>query len=98
MERARREAVCRMMREAHDHGAVAVVNVRVETSNIGAVRRKKISPMVEVIAYGTAIMPADTPAAALDVSFPCPSCGYALIGADDFGCPECGWNRDVLGR
>jgi uncharacterized protein YbjQ (UPF0145 family) len=55
MERARREALCRMMRAAHEKGAVAVINVRLETSNIGAVRRNP-APMVEVIAYGTAVL------------------------------------------
>ena len=93
MERARREALCRLLAEAHEMGASAVINVRLETSNIGAMRRKRISPMVEVIAYGTALVPPGKGAQALDVTLPCPSCGYALIGIDELGCPECGWNR-----
>ena len=101
MERARREAVCRAMQEAHEHGAIAVVNLRLETSNIGRTRsksKKKIMPMVEVIAYGTALLPAGHGAGALDVSLPCPGCGYALIGMKELGCPECGWNRGGASR
>jgi len=93
MERARREAICRMMGEAHAHGAVAVLNLRLETSNIGAMRRKRVSPMVEVIAYGTAVLPVGTPAQAIDVAVPCPECEYLLTATDVPGCPECGWNR-----
>ena len=100
MERARREAVCRVMRAAHEDGAVAVVNLRLETSNIGRTRSKnkrKIMPMVEVIAYGTALLPVGHAAGAVDVTLPCPGCGYALIGMDELGCPECGWNRPPSG-
>jgi uncharacterized protein YbjQ (UPF0145 family) len=94
MERARREAVVRLMTEAHRRGAVAVVNLRLEASNVGGMRRgKRIAPMVEMIAYGTAVLPPNAPAGAMDVSVPCPECGYALTGIDDLGCPECGWNR-----
>jgi uncharacterized protein YbjQ (UPF0145 family) len=56
MHRARREAVCRMMQQAHSLGANAVINVRLEASNIAGMR-KNASPMLEVIAYGTAVLP-----------------------------------------
>ena len=55
MERARREALVRMMEAAHQQGANAVVNVRFATSNIGSMRRKKAAAMVEMYAYGTAL-------------------------------------------
>jgi len=56
MHRARREAVCRMMHQAHSLGACAVINVRLEASNIAGMTRQA-SPMIEVIAYGTAVLP-----------------------------------------
>lgn len=56
MARARREAICRMLDEAHSRGATAVINLRLETSNIGAIRRNP-TPMVEILAYGTAVIP-----------------------------------------
>jgi len=55
MVRARREALLRMMERAKAMGANGVINVRFETSNIGAMRRKKPSAMVEMYAYGTAV-------------------------------------------
>lgn len=55
MERARREALLRMMERAHDMGANRVVNVRFATSNIGSLRRNQRAAMVEMYAYGTAI-------------------------------------------
>ena len=55
MERARREAMVRMLEAAHQQGANAVVNVRFATSNIGSMRRKKAAAMVEMYAYGTAL-------------------------------------------
>ncbi len=57
MERARREAICRMLKNAHTQQAIAVINVRLETSSIGRMTRNP-APMVEVIAYGTAILSA----------------------------------------
>ena len=55
MERARREALLRMVESAKGMGANAVANVRFETSNIGNMRRKRAAAMVEMYAYGTAI-------------------------------------------
>ena len=57
MERGRREAICRMMQQAHHMNAIAVINLRIETSSIGRMSRNP-SPMIEVIAYGTAVLPA----------------------------------------
>ena len=54
MERARREAVVRMLRQAQEHGANVVWNVRIETSTIQGKQKGK-SAGVEVMAYGTAM-------------------------------------------
>lgn len=59
MTRARREALLRMMEKAKQMGANGVINVRFETSNIGAMRGKKASAMVEMYAYGTALYLSD---------------------------------------
>ncbi|GAG43619.1 unnamed protein product, partial [marine sediment metagenome] len=53
MERARREAVVRMLRHAQQSGANVVWNVRVETATIQGKQEGK-SGGVEVMAYGTA--------------------------------------------
>ena len=57
MQRARREAILRMKREAADMGASFVYNVRIETTRIGEHAPKSIGA-VEVLAYGTAVMKA----------------------------------------
>jgi uncharacterized protein YbjQ (UPF0145 family) len=54
MERARREALCRMLEDAQRRGARTVINVRYETSSIGGLGPQRM-PMAEVIAYGTAL-------------------------------------------
>ena len=54
MERARREALCRMLEDAQRRGARLVINVRFETSSIGGTAPRAM-PMAEVIAYGTAV-------------------------------------------
>jgi uncharacterized protein YbjQ (UPF0145 family) len=54
MERARREAIHRMIDQALSMKATTVINVRLETSSIGRMSKNPM-PMVEVIAYGTAI-------------------------------------------
>jgi uncharacterized protein YbjQ (UPF0145 family) len=59
MDRARREALVRMVRRAKAMGANRVYNVRFESSNIGAMRRKKAAAMVELYAYGTAFFVSD---------------------------------------
>ncbi len=58
VERARREAMVRMLAEARDKGANRVLNVRIETSTVGGQQQKK-SGGVEVMAYGTAICVAE---------------------------------------
>ncbi len=55
MERARREALVRMLESARRLGAGGVINVRFATSNIGSQRRKRNAAMVEMYAYGTAV-------------------------------------------
>lgn len=54
MDRARREATLRVLEHAASRGATAVFNIRLETSNIGAMQGKKQAPMAEVLVYGTA--------------------------------------------
>ncbi len=53
MWRARREARLRMVRQAQQLGATAIINVRLETAEIGGGR----APITEVYAYGTALVP-----------------------------------------
>ena len=55
MVRARREATLRVLEQAAANGAVAVFNLRLETSNIGATKGKKQAAMGEILAYGTAL-------------------------------------------
>ena len=52
MDRARREAKARMVEAAIEMGASLVINVRIETSEIGGQR----APITEVFAYGTAVV------------------------------------------
>ncbi|OQY07765.1 MAG: hypothetical protein B6I25_01020 [Planctomycetales bacterium 4572_13] len=54
MERARREAMLRMLEQAAGQGASAVWNIRYETSTTHGQHRKKPGG-VEVLAYGTAL-------------------------------------------
>lgn len=56
-ERARREAILRMVEEARLLGATSVCNIRVETSSIGARQEGKVAGC-ELVAYGTALIPA----------------------------------------
>lgn len=55
MQRAKAEARLRMVEEARHLGAIAVINVRFETSQIGQARGKAAA-MSEVLCYGTAVM------------------------------------------
>lgn len=55
MERARREAILRMLDEAAALGATEVWNVRLEFCNIAMMKGKKGAMQVEVLAYGTAV-------------------------------------------
>ena len=54
MDRARREAIVRMLTQAQGVGANVVWNVRIETSTIQGKQKGK-SGGVEVMAYGTAL-------------------------------------------
>jgi uncharacterized protein YbjQ (UPF0145 family) len=57
IDRARREAVLRMKEMAGD--ASVIVNVRIETANIGMTAGKKGMGSVEAYAYGTALKVAE---------------------------------------
>jgi len=59
VDRARREAILRMKEEAHKLGAEMILNVKLETSSISKGSKGKIGS-VEVLAYGTAIIPSAT--------------------------------------
>jgi uncharacterized protein YbjQ (UPF0145 family) len=56
LDRARREAILRMKEDAKRLGAQQVFNVKYETSSITKGRRQQVGA-VEVLAYGTAIIP-----------------------------------------
>ncbi|MEA1890544.1 MAG: heavy metal-binding domain-containing protein [Pseudomonadota bacterium] len=56
LDRARREAVLRMKEGARLQGAVIIFNIKYETSSIYKGRRNAIGS-VEVLAYGTALIP-----------------------------------------
>ena len=56
VDRARREAILRMKRQARDLGADRVFNVKIETASISKGVKQTIGS-VEVLAYGTALIP-----------------------------------------
>lgn len=56
VDRARREAVLRMKQQARKRGANLVFNVKFETASISKGRKNTIGS-VEVLAYGTALIP-----------------------------------------
>lgn len=58
IERARREARLRMVEDARRKGAIAVINVRYETSPVSGTTGRNAAPMSEVLCYGTALLPA----------------------------------------
>lgn len=56
LERARREALLRMIEEARSQGYDAIFNVRLETSRLASSRRDgKGTAGIEMLAYGTAV-------------------------------------------
>ncbi len=56
LERAREEAITRLAEESLRMGANALINVRLETSNIGGANNpQQKNNFVEIIAYGTAL-------------------------------------------
>ncbi len=56
LDRARREAILRMQQQAKELGANAVLNIKLETASISKGRKDTIGS-VEVLAYGTAMIP-----------------------------------------
>ena len=60
LDRARREAILRMKQEADHMGATMVFNIKLETASISKGRKKKIGA-IEVLAYGTAVIPTVVP-------------------------------------
>lgn len=56
IDRARREAVLRMQDEARHKGAQSVFNIKFETASISKGARDTVGS-VEVLAYGTAVIP-----------------------------------------
>lgn len=56
LDRGRREALLRMQERAKELGAHMIFNVRLETSSISKGARRSVGS-VEVLAYGTAIIP-----------------------------------------
>ena len=59
LQRARREAILRMMAQARGRGYNAVCNIRLTMSDIGGMAGAKGAAMVEVLAWGTAYKMAD---------------------------------------
>ena len=59
LDRARREAILRMKQEASKLGADKVFNIKLETSSISKSAKGKVGS-IEVLAYGTALIPIDT--------------------------------------
>lgn len=56
LDRARRESILRMQKQAQALGAEAVVNLKFETSRISGNAGKSVGS-VEVLAYGTGLIP-----------------------------------------
>lgn len=56
LDRARREAILRMQEQARELGADAVMNLKIETSRISGNASKGVGS-IEVLAYGTAMVP-----------------------------------------
>ena len=57
LDRARREAILRMKQQAAELGADMVFNIKIETASISKGRKQTVGS-VEVLAYGTALIPA----------------------------------------
>lgn len=56
LDRGRREAILRMQAEARDYGADAVYNMKFETSRVSGNAGQSVGS-IEVLAYGTALIP-----------------------------------------
>ena len=57
VDRARREAILRMKEDAQSLGAKMIFNIKLETASISKNQRNNNIGSVEVLAYGTAIIP-----------------------------------------
>ncbi len=57
LDRGRREALLRMQEKAREFGATMIFNMRFETSSISKGQKQAVGT-VEVLAYGTAVIPA----------------------------------------
>ena len=55
LDRARREAILRMKEKAVLWGAERIINLRIESSSIHGRSGQQYLPIIEVLAYGTAI-------------------------------------------
>ena len=64
-DRAKREAIARLVTEAEGLGYNAICNVRVETAEIGDRRKKGAQAMASCIAYGTAYVRVPIPTGAI---------------------------------
>jgi len=62
LDRARREAILRLKKDAMDHGYHAVVNVRLETSRMANARGKEGTAGLEILAFGTGLKLRQQPA------------------------------------
>lgn len=59
LDRARREAILRMQEEAKNLGAELIINTRFETSQISS-NAGRATGAIEVLSYGTALVPPST--------------------------------------
>ena len=55
LDRARREAILRMIEKSKNENADGIINLRIETSSISKDQRRNKIGSVEILAYGTAI-------------------------------------------
>lgn len=61
---ARRIAQVRMFEDAQRHGALGVANIRFETNELFSGNRQNSMVVIEMLAYGTALLPAQAVAGA----------------------------------
>ena len=59
LDRGRREAICRLREQARELGCNEIINVRLETSTLGANNSQKSAGSIEVLAYGTGLIKSD---------------------------------------
>ena len=62
LDRARREALLRLKKQAIDRGFHAIINVRLETARLAAGKQGKGTAGVEVLAFGTGLKLRERPA------------------------------------